>query len=145
MSGAKWLVTHFENSAKQVIHKLGYWGIRMDGWESFTKHYPRKCPIGWIEINNEVINDWRSCVKKAPGHPVSNYSAYILTFGHLLEKFLSSHLIYQSILIIYQSISAFTSKHHDKNTEVHLIGAQVDPNTYPVKMWASTILTKQSS
>ena len=94
MPGAKWLVTHFVYQAKQVIQKYGDQGIRMNGWDSFTILYNKKMPR--IEINNEVSNDWKSCKKRAPGHPVSNY--YILDFGHLLTsvKVLSHPLICQS-------------------------------------------------
>ena len=95
MSGAKWLVTHFENPGEQMIHKFGYFGIRLDGWESFTKHYPRKCLIGRIEINNEVNNDWKSCKKE----PLSMQSIIIVpTFWTLAcAKVSSSPLIYRSI------------------------------------------------
>ena len=64
MPGAKWLVANFENPAKQLIQNYGYWGIRRNEWESFTKLYTRKCLIGRIEINNWVNNDWWSCKKK---------------------------------------------------------------------------------
>ena len=69
----------------KVIYWHGYFGTRTDGWESFTKHYPRKCLIDRIEIYNEVNNDWRSCKKK---EPLAIQSVIIVLTSHILEAYL---------------------------------------------------------
>ena len=83
ISGAKWLVAHFENPVKQVIQKYGHWEIRMDAWDSFTKLYAGKHLIRAIQIKTMRWIVREEAVQSKSPCPFSQL---------LLRLFLSSYL-----------------------------------------------------